>query len=234
MSFLALAWASKLKVARPADKLVLLAYAERHNDETGYAYPSVAWLVEFSSLDRKTVLASVDRLVEAGLLTDTGKRAGATRQIKVYSVNVETVPKTEQSQNRNSPVFPREQSQKRDTDTVRNLSLSEANASSRDARPKARPSRRAPEGWEPKPSTIEALTAEGYGPGELERALSMVRDHEFAKPKTDWDAAYRNWVRRDPPARARHDRPDNQDRQSARREDRLGRMLAGAQRAVGQ
>lgn len=78
--------------------------------------------------------------------------------------------------------------------------------SSPTAKPKARATKRAPDGWQPSSATAATLEAEGYGPGELERALSMVRDHEFAKPRTDWDATYRNWVRRDPP-RGSHDRP---------------------------
>lgn len=77
-----------------------------------------------------------------------------------------------------------------------------------------RGSRRAPEGWTPSSATLSALEADGYGPGELERALAMVRDHEFRSPRTDWDATFRNWVRRDPPRRS-HDRPRPPDQQSA-------------------
>lgn len=130
MSFAALAWASKQNVGRASDKLILLAYADRHNEETGSAYPSVAALCEFSCLDRKTVIASVGRLEALGLLTETGERAGNTKQIKVYRVNINTVPKAEQSQKRNSPVIPSEQSQKRDTEPVMEPISSEAKASS--------------------------------------------------------------------------------------------------------
>jgi hypothetical protein len=84
VSFVALAWASKYRADSAADKLVLLAYADRHNEDTGCAYPSLAWLCEFSSLNRKTVIDAVGRLEKAGILTDTGQRAGATKQVKVY------------------------------------------------------------------------------------------------------------------------------------------------------
>jgi hypothetical protein len=95
---------------------------------------------------------------------------------------------------------------------------------------KAKATRRCPEGWSPRPSTTATLEAEGYDPGTLERALAMVRDHEFRTARTDWDATYRNWVRNEPPKapneRHRHSQP-------TARESRLERMLAGAERAVG-
>ncbi|WP_368933499.1 helix-turn-helix domain-containing protein [Brevundimonas naejangsanensis] len=130
MSFQALAWATKLRLGKAGDKLILVAFADRHNEETGCAYPSIAWLTEFSSLDRKTVIAAVERLVDAGLLEDSGERKGSTKQIKVYRVHVGRVPETVQSQKRNSSEIPSKESQKRDTEPVREPTISEAKASS--------------------------------------------------------------------------------------------------------
>ena len=130
MSFEALAWATKQNIGSASDKLILLAYADRHNEETGCAYPSIAALCEFSSLNRKTVISSVARLEAAGILSDTGERRGETKQIKVYRVNIGTVPKSERSRKRNSTEKVVKQSQKRDTEPVRTYISSEANASS--------------------------------------------------------------------------------------------------------
>lgn len=130
MSWGALAWAAKCRVGKAADKLILLALAERHNPESNTAYPSIAWLAEFSSLDRKTVISALDRLEDAGLIADSGVRAGRTLQIKAYSLSLETVPKTEQSPKRNGSVFPVKESQKRDTDTVTEPVSSEDKSSS--------------------------------------------------------------------------------------------------------
>lgn len=134
MSWEALSWAAKCRVGRAADKLILLGLAERHNPESGYAYPSVAWLADFGSLDRKTVMAALDRLEAANIISDSGERAGKTLQVKCYRLHLQTVPKTEQSQKRNSAVFSAKQSQKRNTDTVREPVPSEAKASSGKAR----------------------------------------------------------------------------------------------------
>ena len=130
MSFPALAWASKYRADSAAEKLVLLAFADRHNEETGCAYPSLDWLCEFSSLNRKTVIAAIGKLEATGVLTDTGARMGRTKQIKVYSVAVETIPKTEPSQKRNSTENSVKQYRKRDTEPSFEPISSEAKASS--------------------------------------------------------------------------------------------------------
>ena len=113
MSWKALAWASAQKCEKAADKLILLALAERHNTESRVAYPSTAWLVEFSSLDRKTVLKSLERLQEQGLIIDSGIRMGSTGGVKAWRLayDGEAVPKTGQvkrSQNSHEavPFFP--------------------------------------------------------------------------------------------------------------------------------
>jgi uncharacterized protein YdaU (DUF1376 family) len=67
-------------------------------------------------------------------------------------------------------------------------------------KPKApKPSRRAPSEWAPSEATTQTLAAEGYQPGQLERELAILRDHEFKTARSDWDACFRNWVRRSSP-----------------------------------
>lgn len=129
MSWGALAWAAKTRVERASEKLILIALCDRHNDETGFAYPSINWLCEFSSLNRKTVISALDRLEACGLIADSGRRVGSTKQVKVYTINV-----GKGSQNRNSSENGREEYRKRDREPVSNLS-SEAKASSESSKP---------------------------------------------------------------------------------------------------
>jgi len=129
VSWGALAWASKTRVERASEKLILIALCDRHNDETGFAYPSINWLCEFSSLNRKTVISALDRLEACGLIADSGRRVGSTRQVKVYTINV-----GKESQNRNGSENGREEYRKRDTEPVSNPS-SEAKASSESFKP---------------------------------------------------------------------------------------------------
>jgi hypothetical protein len=119
VSWQALAWASKCRTNSAAEKLMLLAYAECHNEESGWAYPSIAWLCEFSSLNRKTVITAVARLEQAGLLTDSGERKGRTKQLKVYTVNVgKEYLKRNSSETGTVPKTDAKQSQKRDTEPL--------------------------------------------------------------------------------------------------------------------
>jgi hypothetical protein len=122
VSFPALGWASTVKVERASDKLVLLALADRHNTEHDLAYPSLAWLVEFTSLDRKTIVASLDRLEADGFIADSGQRVGKTKQVKAYILHWNSPEKgmvKAEPLAANSPVFPGKQSQKRNPEPVK-------------------------------------------------------------------------------------------------------------------
>ncbi len=70
---------------KPADQLVLLAIADRCDDDGHEAYPSIATLVKKTRLSRRTVIRSIDRLRREGLLEAGGKRQSGTI---VYSVRM--------------------------------------------------------------------------------------------------------------------------------------------------
>lgn len=93
------------------------------------AWPSIKWLTEWTDLNRKTIITALQDLEAAGFITDSGERKGATKQVKAYRLNIETVPKAERSQKRNSSEKSREQSQKRDTDTITEPVVEETNVS---------------------------------------------------------------------------------------------------------
>lgn len=150
MSFLATQWASQQTTDRPADKLVLWAMADAARAER-LCFMAVASVIEFTGLDRKTVLAAQARLKERGLIVDTGNRCGATRQVIIWLLPhpeadgdgqsgasatpkrrrnspEKGIPKTGPLEG-NSPVFPFEQSQKGDTEPVSEPIPPDANAS---------------------------------------------------------------------------------------------------------
>ncbi len=118
MSIQALDFAFNLEVKSASAKLILLCICNYCNDE-GLAYPSSTTLTRLSCLDRKTVFRAIGELVTAGIIFDTGKRVGRTNQVIVYRIPVlanspknGTVPFFPS----NSTVFPRKQSQKRNTE----------------------------------------------------------------------------------------------------------------------
>jgi len=85
MSWETQSWAAKQRPGSASAKLVLLGLASCA-DAHHCAYPSVDWLCEFGDLNRKTVIAALQRLEEGlcPLIEDTGERRGRTKQVKVY------------------------------------------------------------------------------------------------------------------------------------------------------
>lgn len=133
MSWETQSWAAKQRPGSASAKLVLLGLASCA-DANHCAFPSIQWLCDFSDLNRKTVIAALQRLEDGmfPLIEDTGERRGRTGQVKVYRLAAasagassdpasETVPKAEQFQKRNSSGSGSKQSQKRDTEPVSNL-----------------------------------------------------------------------------------------------------------------
>lgn len=85
MSIQALSWALKQQVNKSSEKFVLVCLCN-YADENGYCFPSIARLELDTCQDRKTIIGAIKSLINAGFLTDTGKRRGRTKSIIVYQV----------------------------------------------------------------------------------------------------------------------------------------------------
>lgn len=83
MSIHALSWAFDQEVYSSPQKFVLIALAN-FASETGKSYPSVGTVAKMTGQMDGTVRKAFKALTEQGLITDTGKRAGATQQVKVF------------------------------------------------------------------------------------------------------------------------------------------------------
>ena len=202
MSFDALAWAAKQHPGDARMKLVLLGLAECASRPDALAFPSTAALVEFSSLDRKTVVATLDRLEAAGYISDTGRRAGRTMQIKVYQLNLESLPKTEPSQKRDASKgsqISRERLPKTGHGISKGISTSTAKAVS--------VARKTTFGQEfPTDDRVQtfrvwavqwAVGELHWRPGDAGGEFARFADSNIANGRTykDWKAAWRNWCR---------------------------------------
>lgn len=103
MSVEAISWALKQRVGRSSTKHVLTLMANCASAPAHRCYTSMAYLVEASELDRKTVISSIQKLEELGLISDAGERTGRTGQIVVYQLHIDAVDnQSEGSQKRNS------------------------------------------------------------------------------------------------------------------------------------
>jgi pyocin large subunit-like protein len=92
MSRQATEWAAGQRLPKAADKAVLWSLADACNKAGWDAFPSVAAIGLFTSLNRKQVIASLHRLEACGWIADTGRRVGKTRQVKVYRINPKEYP----------------------------------------------------------------------------------------------------------------------------------------------
>lgn len=123
MSVEAITWALKQPVKQSSAKFVLVALANCSNSADGTAWPSIAYLCEATSQDRKTVMANLKRLIETGYIKDTGNRMGGTKSVVVYQIcnteigtpsKPEAVPETDTS---SAEIGTTKQYQKRDIST---------------------------------------------------------------------------------------------------------------------
>lgn len=60
-----------------------------------------------------------------------------------------------------------------------------------------RGAKRVPSDWQPKPEHRAIAVQRG---ADFDLELQKLRDHEFRRPRTDWDATFRNWLRDSRPA----------------------------------
>ncbi|EIH1220257.1 DnaT-like ssDNA-binding domain-containing protein [Escherichia coli] len=80
-------WAWETDPGSSSLKLILLSMADRA-DEYNLCYPSIERLVKDTCLNKKTVQAGLISLMKMGLISDTGERKGATKRVRVFSLNV--------------------------------------------------------------------------------------------------------------------------------------------------
>lgn len=108
MSLDATIWAWKQNL--PAtQKIILLSLADRCGEDFT-CYPSQKRLEKDTCLNIKTIKANIKKLIDAGLVSDTGKRVGKTLSVKVYRVMVNSTregsPKMDPLSNEASPILP--------------------------------------------------------------------------------------------------------------------------------
>ena len=130
MSSEAVGWAFKQICPSSSIKFTLVALCECANYKTGRIFPSIAHIEEITGQNRKTIISNIAELERLGFISDTGERAGTTKQIKVYEAMLGMVPNMERSQKRNSTENVSKQSQKRDTEPSITFLPSETKVSS--------------------------------------------------------------------------------------------------------
>jgi helix-turn-helix protein len=82
-----------LKGLNPVDKLVLLHLAEHADKDTGECWPGFGRLADYTGLTRRTVIYSINRLEERGLICNHGsggKCEGCGKEVPATTRNTNT------------------------------------------------------------------------------------------------------------------------------------------------
>jgi len=249
MSVQAITCALAVRGVSASEKLVLLALAN-YADEHMRCWPSQARLADDTCLTERTMRSVLASLEERRLLSrKERRRQDGTRASDVITLHfagevteqAEIISAGPQPENTSAyqPEICVGNNRKSTADQPENISglttfepsrNHQKEPSARGAR--ARPTRRMPEGFTPNDATLAVGGELGFTPGEIDRELAKIRDHQFRDAHTDWDAVTRNWLRRaaDTHRKTSDVRPHNN--RPSDRDSRLQRMFAGAMAAT--
>ena len=218
MSVQALSCAFAIRGISSSEKLVLLALANFANDKME-CWPSQERLAADTELGERTVWTALRNLEAAGLLSrEKRNRADGTRTTDRFTLHFALTVTSEpvanlakasrkscesQSQSLHEPVAA--------VATLTTFEPSLEEPSEVEPRETARASR-LPDEWVPEPDDLlKALDL--IGAERTTAELDKFRDYWRAVPgargrKLDWNATYRNWMRRAAESTPRNDRPD--------------------------
>lgn len=174
MSIEALNWSFNLKLDKPLLKAVLIGIAN-HANPVGEAWPSVERLMLYTGYKERAVRKALCELESIGLMTVT-ERPGRTN---LFTLLMRGAPDAgvHHVQGRGAPHAPEP--------SITIIQKQKERAS------------RLPDDWNPDPSLVE--WAEKERPDiDVRHETDCFRDYWIAngKPKLDWSATYRNWIRR--------------------------------------
>lgn len=245
MSVHVISLALKVSGVSPTEKLVLLVLSN-YADEHSRAYPSHNRLSKETGLTERTVLNALKSLETKGLIDRRERRRpDGSRSSDMITIRLGGENNSPRGENRDRGVGKEiPGGGERDSGLTTFEPSIEPSIEPREAqapapKPDARIGTRLPEDWFPSPLDIDGaafMTAEAR-----ERELEKFRDYWRAVPgakgrKLDWDATWRNWLRRaeenQPRFRKANDRPDHHTTAGSAREEGLRNMYAGAMAAI--
>lgn len=192
MSLAALTWAFD-QYLEPAKKVVLLALAD-YADDTGRCWPSQETLTKKTSLSIRTIRTHLHVLADFGLITvEERRRADGGRTSNVYVLQMtprQILP---------GPPATVDRAPRQTVAAIQEPSK-EPSSNLPSGEPTGKRGSRLPVGWMPSPGVAKAIRGE-CPDLDLTREHRKFSDHWKAAPgakgvKADWDATWRNWMRR--------------------------------------
>lgn len=244
MSIQAITQAMAVRDVSSSEKLLLIALAN-YADEHGCCYPSQRRLSADTCLSDRRVRALLAALEERGFLDRAERtRADGSRGTDLIRLHLpaQISGGAEMVSGGVRKSFPGGAEMVSGLTTFEpsvEPSIEPIEAQAPAPKADARLGTRLPEDWFPSQLDIDGsafMTAEAR-----ERELEKFRDYWRAVPgakgrKLDWDATWRNWLRRaeenQPRFRKANDRPDHHTTAGSAREESLRNMYAGAMAAI--
>lgn len=235
MSNEAIAWAYKQKIQNPARKFLLVALAD-FADEAWSCYPGQERLGEMTGQSVSTVRRHLNWLEESGYITRTRRfDAKGHRTSDRFVLNHEEslpVNLTSGQIPTGQNVIPTGQKEQSYRSTVNEEPLVEPSDIEPPERVRAKRGTRIDENWMPEAQTVDAIKEELPGIDVASEHRKFV-DHFLANGKTmkDWNAAWRNWMRRSRPASSRTNGASRADEKVRNYLD-IGRRLTSHQKEL--
>lgn len=235
MSVQAITKALALAGISPSEKLVLLVLAN-YADERLECWPSQVVLAADTCMTDRGVRKILAALEERGMVSRLERRRGdGYRAADLIRLNFDVSPERRSEEPRSAEqISPEPESILTGTGfpAVRHVKEpSEEPSPSGEGRRRAtaRKSSRCPPTFRPSLAAASIATDLGLSDADLAGELAQFRDHEFRSPRSDWDAAFRNWLRKASP-RARgsphwRDREDDARRVNAEAVRRIKESL---------
>ena len=202
------AWSQKLE---PTKKLILMALAD-YADDDGVCWPSMNRLADKCNVSRRTILRNINVLKDDGILSSSHRhREDGSMSSSRYVIHAETQCDTLR-QNVTPPCDTGV------TPPATPVSHHEPSLESPFRKERGRAGR-IPENWLPSPDNILFAINEGFQENQVGRIADKFKDYWTAASgrnaaKKDWDATWRNWVRREA------------ERVSVKKPERMGTMEA--------
>lgn len=232
MSIQAVSWALSQDIDAPAVKLLLVSIAN-YADDNGECWPSQKSLASDTSMSARSVQRHMKTLEDLGYIETEARRtengARTSNAIRLVTTappptNCRTPPRQRcQGAYDNSVVPP--------TTTVSHtIEPSIEPSLNRQSKTKGARASRLPDDWKPDEKDLAFARENGLTPPEIAGQADQFRDYWHARAgpqarKLDWNATWRNWIRRYPDYERNSTRKNRTPSPDSRRRSPQARQL---------
>ena len=198
-------WAFVQPVKSQAERLVLLALADSADKNTNQCWPSHKHLADDAMCSVATVKRALKALEGYGYVRKTPRFSDNEQRSNLYELLIAPpvhceppVHNSDPTPVHNSDPTPVHNSElpPRSPDELQNRQLTVSEPS---INRQGRATKRCPSDWQPRQQDIDTLLAEfpHLTLDDIRRSGRVMVDYEFKTARKDWNAVFRNWIRRD-------------------------------------